>query len=1425
MDEALLSSPDPLNDSPTFHSPAKPRRSSRVRHSLPLQGSSPKKQTFELDVGNQLSPQKIRVTVEAGDSGAENVHPEFIDGGSPSSIHAPKNHRRERTTTTTTTIPVKGLSDSEDETQDAKTPKRGRGRPKKSAGTPVPAMKRGRAGTPTRKNGGRRKSIGELVDGDDEEDVNFQIGRDVEIGRGKARSRSMSTKGASRKSTPAAKQGEFSNKLISSTTSKKGRARRKTLLPEEVVVLEDEGSGHNFDSQEAEIPGALEAVDINSVYAPSEYSTIRSTTTIGANQPDVVIARFDPGNETPHRTGWSSPRIIDAPIPSSSKRRADGYPSPSVSPEKSHFSQYEEESVAMVPAPCSDGQEPPEVQTFKYGHEDRQYEEDEDEDGVGELCEFDTILESEGFSMISVDSVPSLREHISSPANQPDKDSSRPIRSKHLLAVQNTEAAGQNDSFSSIPDEVLVAATPARVSQNRDMISVQNTGADDSFSSIPPNVLEAATSARKSHVLKFLRKKSLGMEDSFSSIASEILEAATPAKPESKRSFSATRLTPNEAYEDSFSAIPPAVLDAATPATARQPRPGSDRLSVPDARLSISPANPGGSAAPRLLTPEETPSPPGEMTTDHVSAPNPKPSLSRSAGRSAIQDVSNDSSIVHSHMPSSPPSIAPRRYTYTAHLRQQRQLNPDVTQTPSIVFSSPSLPPPINPARCEPAPAPEQNQRPTLSPIVRAGRVLQDIVVPSSPRNRSQSLGSPFKSPATDRKSSSSGARQSRPSPLQERRAGPLPKLDLNGELAGLPSQPRQYTSSNQQEDPFSSRAPSQQKSTSPEEKQQYNLDLPGQHQYTDLRRSGGKSEADSVRSDDAMSWQAEEEVSLPEGKMSMSSVVTSAASSRGPLLGSENSKHIAMTSEQRYAAERAAVRKHISSADPSKIIVIDSDDEDLNKGHDGEDEDFGLLLETLNSSSPAIQPPQEPLKSALEKPRRSKIPSPWRKNSKRLVYSDELSRLDSPIVERVALAKDLAKDLTTEAISQPVTVRHIVTPTVSDEIDPADISGWQIPQKSNFKPRVRESNLDLSALLGSPERPLPVLTTSSQQPSFQQNSSSSKVSSDGQSKEMTSELSENRPREATGFTPIAQKIGFNPRARAERSSSPIKQTSFAPTIFGGPMNESLTRPFTRPTQPSSSVSKPLGGSSTSKTNSLAAHHTSSNQVSPSSYSDESQCSSLISNEGKENLPAQNRTLKWTESLRLQSSTASVQTPLPTISPTKSCLRSPLKTPSANFGSGNASPSKAVTFVSSSPMPSSPVTAPLSATKWSKDHWRLLDSILQSWKPENQSSPSSCDASNSDKEGSENRSEQPRKRRNSTRVISKLLGKNVSSQGEKMQFAQWHLEAVDEFRGMVPGWEEKVIAMRVFALIVGEERRALGLVGSSAQDDWRDESK
>ncbi|KAH7397642.1 hypothetical protein BKA64DRAFT_600518 [Cadophora sp. MPI-SDFR-AT-0126] len=1385
MDEAMLSSPDPLNNSATYHSPAKPRRSSRPRRSLPLQGSSPKKQTFELDVGNSLSPQKIRVTVEAGDSDAENAYP-GLNGPSASPTRAPKNRRRERTTTTT--VPVKGLEDSEDEAPQATTPKRGRGRPRKSIGTPVPAKKSGRASTPTHKN--RRKSIGSLVDGDDDEDVNFRIGKGVEIGRGKGRSksRSRSTKGT-RNSTPAADDTAAAPKPVSSAVSKKGRRRRKSLVPGEIEVLEDEscqGNTHHLDQDfgDYDNDGPLEPIDSNAQDNPSPYSTMRSTTTIGGAEPDIVIARFDPGNETPRKSGWSSPRVIEAPQPSSSRRRADSYPSQSVSPARSTFSQYQEESVAMIPVTDSEGRGSPE--SAHVGDEDDRYNEEEG-DAVEQYRDFDTILESEGFSMISVDSVPSLREHFSSPANQPPSQ----IKNKSLQAVR--EETAYDDSFSAIPEDVLEAATPGRKPQNSRLLSVQSARVDDSFSSIPPEVLQAATPARKSQVSK-LASQTTPANDSFSSVAPEILQAATPHGKLPNKRLPTTKRDVIDRYEESLSAIPPDVLDAATPTTAPQVHPSSSRLDIPVARVSISPSQgpTTGSAPPRLLTPEETPSPPAEGPDGHCLVSNGDHSTQppvQNAVQNPEQNSRQDDSIIHSHMPSSPPSIAPRRYTYTAHLRQNRQLNPNLTQTPSIVFSSPTLPPPIQISRAVPALAPpsEQTERPALSPIVRAGRMLQDILVPSSPRSRSQSLGSPFKSPAADRRSSII-AQGSYPSPVHERLPGPLPRSDLSGHFGGSSSQ--RHSRISQQEDPFRNSATTQQRSPSPEEKQQYTLELPQSRHHSDTLIRNSRSEPESVCSDDAMSWQAEEEVPVPGSSTSPRDSNLLSSNLRGSSLAETSM-------EEQWAAERATVVQQAANANLRKVIVIDSDDERSKDGQD-EDEDFGLLLETLNSSSPVAER-REDSKEPFERPRRSKIPSPWRKNSKRLVYSDELSHIrSSPPESKGPATKLFGKP----AASEPVTVRRFVPQEPSDDTD-VDLSQVQIPQKVNFKPRPRESgNLDLSALLGSsPPKGFPAVSAHSHKPSFQRQPRPSQESSQSENEMPRSDEGSGREHQPVDFRPIPQKLGFNPRPRV---SSADKPSSDVPALFAGSAGPNQTIECDDPAS-STLVSMPLAISSPSRTNAIQANRSRSTEVSPDCSID-----SKSSNLDKENQEiATSRTLKWTESLRLDTAANVVlQTPVPPLtSPTKSCLRSPLKRPSAGPNSrsaaANLSPSKGVTFVSSSPTPESPDQAPLSGSTWSKDHWRLLDTIVQTWKPENNVSPFSSD----DKEAS------ARRRRNSTRVISRLLGKTVFSGDQRMKLEQWHLEAVDEFRGCVPGWQEKVIAMRLFALLVGEERRAKGLVG------------
>ena len=1387
----LQSSPDPLCDSFTFRSPAKTRRTSRARHSIPLATSSPTKQTFELDVGNQISPQKIRVTVEAGSSDAENGYTHFVDGTRIEGIRAagtsPSRPRvdRRRERTTTTTVPVKGLSDSEDDAQTVTPPKRGRGRPRKS-GTPVPAKKAGRTSTPTAKKGGRRKSIGSLVDGDDEDDFNFSIGKGVQVGRGKGRSRSRSIKGTSRKSTPATKQAE--DNIVSSTTSKKGRARRNSLLPEEIMVLEDEQAGNIPESQDpqADTDGPLQPIDGNEPYPTSVYSTIRSTITIGANDPDIVIARFDPGNETPRRPGWSSPHIIEGtrgPSPP-----FDGHPSPSASPEKNGSPSREREA-----------RKSPSLEQRECGlYQDdagRQQDDDEEEDGLREMPEFDTVLESEGFSMISVDSVPSLRDHLSSPANHQEKEPSQLASNKVIASVIGLGPG--EDSFSSVPEDVLQAATPGRKAPNSKRLSVQKLTMNDSFSSIPPEVLDAATPARKTHISKLQSRGNSRAEDSLSSIAPEVLKAATPGKDLARpKSLQANN---SQAYEDSFSAIPSAILEAATPACARHSRSKArletDRIDLSSNRLIIlDPSRPNSSAgqvsskpsSPRLPTPEETPSPLSPSTQ-----PEPASEKAQSGLPTSITDdrfTANESSI-YSQMRSSPPSGAPCRYTYTAHLRQRRELQPDVTQTPSIVFSSPSLPPPINFARTQPALAVQngQTERAGLSPIARAGRALQDAVGPfSSPRNRAQSLRSPFKSPIANIRSSSI-VTPSDVSSAQERRAAMLSISNAAGSLF-----PQISHSSTHHDDPFSNSVATDQQPMSQLHKQAYTLGLPEQRRLSDPQLSTTKSEGLAGLSDDAMSWQVEEEVTADDAtsRSLVNSINLSAgqksSSSEPSRLNSGNQTSL----EQKWAAERDAVREQIKSANTNQVVVMESDDDasdgaGIGNEVDQDDEDFGLLLETLNSSSPVVQQPQLHTKDDTEKPRRSKLPSPWRKNSKRLVYSDELPRLSSShALDSASVAKSFANQ------------------TLDDDSNGLDLSSFIIPQKTGFRPHVRDSgNLDLSALLASSpnKSKLPVLPKSSQNSTCLPQEPSYTTASSWRTNESS------RLPQTTSSASIPQNLGFQPRVRdageADVSSifasSPVKPSTLANNIFGTHLNKGTAAHHPIPEVSSSSAAaEPLGLSSPSRSNSLRnPPQRALIQRSESECSYESSISPTSAEE-KENRSINNRTLKWTETVRLAA------VPMqPLVSPTKSCLRSPLKTPSHGSGRGskstNTSPSKSVAFVSSSPLPSSPTTEPLSPTTWSRDHWLLLSSILQAWKPENNT-------------GSEHGPKG--RRRNSTRVISRLLGRKVFCPEGEMVLEQWHLEVVDEFRGAVPGWDEKVIAMRLFACIVGEEQRKNGLV-------------
>ncbi|KAK7747998.1 hypothetical protein SLS53_001250 [Cytospora paraplurivora] len=107
--------------------------------------------------------------------------------------------------------------------------------------------------------------------------------------------------------------------------------------------------------------------------------------------------------------------------------------------------------------------------------------------------------------------------------------------------------------------------------------------------------------------------------------------------------------------------------------------------------------------------------------------------------------------------------------------------------------------------------------------------------------------------------------------------------------------------------------------------------------------------------------------------------------------------------------------------------------------------------------------------------------------------------------------------------------------------------------------------------------------------------------------------------------------------------------------------------------------------------------------------------------------------------------------------------------------------------------------SPLSQTHWSRRHWLSLDELLQAYRR----SPRGFLSRYGPVIGTASPGE---------RKSASLLGKVVTSQGEEVVLEQWHLDVVDAFREEVGGWSEADLAKRLFALIVGEERRSLGLV-------------
>lgn len=1063
-------------------------------------GSSPSKQTFELDVGNDISPQKIRVTVEA-ENNKENSYPEFSDLRSPSPSPYYASSRRPNTRTTTTTVPLKGLSDSEEESP-AAPPKRGRGRPRKSIGTPVPAKPKTKNGTPAGKSPRRRRTLGSLVDGDDEEDWDFAIGKSVELGRGKGRSRSRSVKSGTRK-TPAAKSTGPSSDLAESSAAAK-RGRRQSLLPQEVPILEDL-TGHSSPPEESieevyrDDIMPLRPVEQNTIGSHTEHSTIRSTST-GFGE-DVTVAQFD-FERTPEAEGWSSPRVVSA-IPSHLRDRTRR-DSPLV-----------RQMVEEVPCSSLSANEIG-SRDDRPQHEEGNYD-DEAEDGLGDLEEFDTILESEGFSMISVDSVPSLREHFSSPSIQ-----SKPVESVSSSEEREVDFR-RSDDRSSSSGESYPAGAPSSKRQSFD--NIQTT-----------------------------QQSLIDLSASNSSARAESMATSSPRDQDHEADAS-------EHLQEGSSVA------------------GSALLSQPVEAITSSNNDPEHPVTHWLPTPQETPPPDNDSAGESAQETSQTKVASVTNRESVHHDSAADSSMNMPQMRSSPPSFAAPRYTYTAHLRQQKSLG--LTETPSIVFSSPSLPPPKQrPAPREQLPSTTELNgapKPHLSSSVLAGRALQDIVVTNSSSTHSSFLRSPFKSPNA-RRHPLSPTEEPTEEPTKEPVAqsskldssvpglGPMSwrNLSRSRTLSGAAEEARKPGFMKNipliVDDPFLAEASEQLRSPSPEEKDDYSLGLPtpGQARNPQIVNLLAQ-DTNTVRYSDEMSWQADYP-SLRTPPRDDNEASGSNKATVGSLHTADRQMESQKQKQKGASPENKAETTQHLGLDLTQVYVVPSDLPTINStplatkpqptlkaavAEDAFDDEDIWLAEARSNSSPSIGKPADiaPKQASLERPRRSKLPSPWRQNSRRLVYSDELAAQESSFVNRnessapappiearnveiptpapfapraTLLPKDntkpsvldrLAKSqLAPKAVLLPksgpktsdlvsgasqlgalrrsielpkpqpkpfmaATERPQAAPVLQDYDESEMSTAWDIPQKQNFKPRItpRQSNiLGISALLAS---------------------------------------------------------------------------------------------------------------------------------------------------------------------------------------------------------------------------------------------------------------------------------------------------------------------------------------------------------------------
>ncbi|KLU81542.1 hypothetical protein MAPG_00627 [Magnaporthiopsis poae ATCC 64411] len=1423
-----MSSPDPLNDfvpssvARVTRSMARGYQSSLRSQRQSSTTGSPRKQTFELDVGNELSPQKILVTVEAEGGEKDHVTRRLFPS---SAVRGPRSAARRRdltTSTTTTTVPLRGLTDDEHEPVPGTATPRRRGRPRKS-GTPMPSSKK-RAGTPIDRSPNRNRRLRSGT----ADSASERGGEDVDA---TPRPAAKFRKTPGRKGRTPSKKDTRPPKETG-TAKKRGRPRRQALVPAEMEALADQ------DTLIDTIPSAI----------PTE------PTTEDPRTDDTRLSSINMSTDDAGRNAMDDEDIWLAAVPESGPAADTWRASSSVVDKERRLSQQEIPRAADVL--ISDASSPDDRASVDYtasGADRSDAESETTERAARSDADIDTIAQGEDFSMILMDSIVSFRESMQyAEAALPEMGDAtslivdralEPIRQgrtdktqDHSPSQQQEQSdhihSGEGDT-SSVKSEatapaVQTTAAPelgriADAPRNDTSLAPPNANNTTTLSANSPRRGRTATPLSKQLALKSFRRDESLLETPDASRAQEV--HAAPEEP--------------SVYDDSFSEIPEGVLDAATPRPLRRhPSLLSEQADEAEGSAEDDESDTGRDDD------DDHDDGEGSMENDEKAqsaeptSMTPPPADGEPLAK-ALEDAAMASDDDQDdELRSSPPALVasadePSRAMPPVIARDTRK---DSTESPEAAArSSPLSPRQDQDGHSDNLDLPSLAARPALSPIVRVGRALQHVTSdPPSPKGADGTLGSPFRSSvsrdiedpetappgitAAPSPEPPNGDATPEPSSVMRSERSWTQVLNPLSQIKSLVSQgaqmfsPRTMVPQAPAEDPFAPDSEMPSPKAAPKRKRpSIPLGEAGLESIT------GSTRAARDEAEDAMDWEAPETVVAAGSQRAQVFPASNTATPSSPVSGHRNDlrRHHSGRGEDTVATDVPVEEERLSQ-------------DELEPPEADEDDDIWAFEASRPTPSPAKPlPAQEPTLNLWS---RAKLPSPWAKTATPRVASEseefsllsvqerDLSEASLPRPREQSLAVQMAR---TSAARVDLS-NFFSSPAVVPRLQPFAADGTDDSAPS------QPTNDSRKQLLGSVNPPL------------QQAVARESIAAGSASQ------SQNPP------SSVAQKA-FQPNGQRRLdlfSPAPPRQLHVSEDARPSALSQRAPPKPLFPKLPQKRNFAPHVGSSggwmfAPVSSGAANHHVSAEDT--VEYDERRHESSDAEPDEHES-----------------SFVAPTLKPLPNraASPAKSCLRSPLKpkTPGrvVEFTSSTLSPlgmeqgralhglpqaagggdamdldsepvqihvqrpaggdlakdennrCPSTSFGNPKPISAlhqSVVLAPptgaavaaeaaaprLSQTQWSRAHWVRMDALLQERR-----------------KGSLNFQLQHRVSVSQKRRSVALLGKHVSAQGESMALGQWHLDVVDAFRtelGAGCVWDEHVLSKRLFALLVGEERR------------------